>query len=98
MSSQLHNDYKYNLTDREKLCLLTGYLKGHQYSILAREDNSLHNTKITFRLLHNIIRDKLYIQEQKSDFYKSLADMLDEFESITHVQNNTKNPLILTTN
>lgn len=78
-----------NLTDREKLCLITGYLKGHQYSILARGDNTIQDTQITFRLLHNKIRDKLDIREQGSDFYKNLADMLDTFDSIIKINSNT---------
>ena len=79
-----------NITDREKLCLITGYLKGHQYSILARGDNTIQNTQITFRLLHNMIRDKLSINEQDSDFYKNLADMLDTFDSIIKINSNAE--------
>lgn len=79
-----------HLTDREKLCLLTGYLKGHQYSILARGDNSLHNTKITFRLLHNNICNNLNITEQDSNFYLTIANMLDKFESMTNMQRTAK--------
>jgi len=59
------------------------------YSILARGDNTIQNTQITFRLLHNTIRDKLNIKEQDSDFYKNLADMLDTFDSIITINHNT---------